>query len=122
MATTLSNLEDAWPWIRGFRRIVRTVAEPRLSGSNLFIASDFSGSHKTSKYLVYSFVIIDPERSPEWPLHMRHLRETQLRDRRMSFKALNDKVRQRALVPFLDAAETLCGVCCSVAVTKRLRH
>jgi len=112
------NFEEAWPWMRGFRRIVRTVAEPRLTGCDLFSASDFSGSHKGSKFNVYSFLLIDPERSAAFFRRISLVRATFLGGRRMSFKALNDKQRQAALVPFLEASERLHGVCCSIAVTK----
>ena len=36
----------------------RTVTEPRLAGTDLFIASDFSGSHKGSRYNVYNFLLV----------------------------------------------------------------
>jgi len=116
------NFEAAWPWMRNFRRILKTVAEPRLCGCDLFIASDFSGSHSESAYNVYSFVAIDPQRSPEWPGRMQQVRRRFLGERRMSFKALNDARRQQALGPFLEAAEFLNGVCCSVAVTKNFQR
>jgi hypothetical protein len=117
-----ADFEDAWPWMRTFRRIVRTAAEPRLDGEMVFSASDFSGSHKTSRYHVYGFVLADPAESVEGFARINHVRKTFLEGRRMSFKALNDAKRRQALVPFLQAAEELRGVCCVVAVTKRYQH
>jgi hypothetical protein len=119
---TPSNFEDAWPWMPTFRRILRTVSEPRLAGAQIFSASDFSGSHKSSRHHVYGFVLVDPAESAQWFTEMRRIRRSFLDGRRMSFKALNDGKRQKALIPFLEAAELLRGVCCVIAVTKKYQH
>jgi hypothetical protein len=122
-STTLpGNFEEAWPWMRTFRRIVRTVAEPRLTGNTVLSASDFSGSHKGSRYNVYGFVVVDAAASAGGFAQLNRVRERFLDGRRMSFKALNDVKRRNALVPFLEATELLRGVGCVVAVTKDYSH
>ena len=43
-------------------------------------------------------------------------------NRRMSYKNLNDAFRRRALVPFLQAADHVSGLCVSIAVNKRIAN
>jgi hypothetical protein len=85
------------------------------------VGSDYSGSHTGSDYRVYAFLLADADLSVRFPETRRTLRTELLPDgRRMSYKGLNDALRRKALVPFLDAVETLTGVCCVVVVHKSL--
>ena len=83
------------------------------------MGSDYAGSVSRSDYLSYSFILVDADLSPLYPANQREVRSTFLPDsRRMSFKKLGDRHRARALIPFLDSAETLSGVCLAVLVHK----
>jgi hypothetical protein len=85
------------------------------------VGSDYSGSHSRSDYHIYAFLLADADLSLNFPEARRLFRARFLPDgRRMSYKALNDALRRRALVPLLDAVETLTGVCCVVVVHKNL--
>jgi hypothetical protein len=87
------------------------------------VASDYSGAHRNSDYLVYAFLVADADASRGWPPIRTAVRAEYLPDgRRMSFKQLNDAQRQRALVPFLDAANSLSGVCAAVVIHKDLER
>jgi hypothetical protein len=87
----------------------------------LFIFSDYSGQHKSSSFDVYSFLIVDIKAASEWHLHNKLVRETFLSNgRRMSFKNMNDKVRRRALIPFLNAANSIPGMAISFLVHKEI--
>lgn len=114
-------LTKAWPWTSAFSRQLLQVRPKPFQGSHLLFGSDYSGDHKESRFRVYGFVIADADASPEWPASCRNVRLNFLADgRRMSFKNLNDIHRRRALVPFLEAAESLEGHVVGVAVTKHL--
>ena len=90
-----------------------------IRGSTLCIAADFSGQNKGQNYEVYSFLVFDLDRSAHWAKLRADLRTSiDLRKRRMSFKALNDVQRRKALVPFLNIADMLNGSLVSFAVSK----
>jgi hypothetical protein len=76
----------------------------------MVIASDYSGQHKGALHEAYSFLVTTDSGMEEWQDHLSRQRAVWLPDgRRMSFKQLKDKVRQRALVPFLEAADLIRG-------------
>ena len=89
----------------------------------MLIGSDYSGTHSKSRYITYSFLVADADRSPDYPLKRRILREEYLpNNRRMSFKNLNDRYRREALQPFLQTAELLMGLGVVIVVHKDLRR
>jgi hypothetical protein len=110
-------------WIRTLEKIVCSVQVPLLAGPVIYIASDCGGAHKSCLYDVLSFLYVDMKPSELWEHQRRGIRERYLLDgRRMSFKGLNDAVRRRALVPFLDAANSIHGLALSVAVRKSITN
>lgn len=114
-------LARAWPWTVAFHRILREARPAPFAGSHLLFGSDYSGSHAGSRYQVYCFIVADADASPKWRNICRRVREEFLQDhRRMSFKSLNDGKRRRALVPFLEASESLTGHVLAVVSTKEL--
>jgi hypothetical protein len=87
----------------------------------LFIGSDYGGNHKGSAYNSYAFVVVNDKPS-QWLLMQRNIRARYLPNaRRMSFKRLNDPHRQEALIPFLQAADTLDGHLVVFLVHKSVR-
>jgi len=89
----------------------------------MLIASDYSGTDKKSRYHVTTILCTDMEASSRWELLRREVRRQYVADgRRMSYKALNDQNRARALIPFLSAAEYLHGLCLVIIVNKSIRH
>ncbi|HEX6441626.1 MAG TPA: hypothetical protein VF007_05515 [Stellaceae bacterium] len=83
--------------------------------------SDYGGDHKSSRFNAYCFLIAD-ETPSRWAVERRRVRQKYLSDgRRMSFKRLGDPQRQQALVPFLEAADTLNGHLIGVLVDKKLK-
>jgi hypothetical protein len=115
-------LRAAWPWTQAFSRQLADMRPAPFAGSHLMFGSDYSGTHSKSQFQIYGFVITDADSSPEWPARCRGVRNAYLKGRRMSFKNLNDSHRQQALVPFLEAAETLHGHVVVVAVAKELTY
>ena len=88
-------------------------------GNTLFVGSDYSGQHKSSKYDIYSVAIYDLESCRAWEIGRNEVRQTfGLSKRRMSFKSLNDRRRRKALVPFLRNAENSPGIFATFAVSK----
>ena len=80
-------------------------------GPTLFLASDYGGAHKGAAFETLSFLLADSAYLWLWDELRAKLREKALpQKRRMSFKALNDRARQRALVPFLRYANTIPGL------------
>lgn len=117
------TLKTAWPWATAFMRQLHSLRPGPFKGSHILFGSDYSGSHAESRFQIFGFVIADADASPDWPNKCRQVRNTFLADgRRMSFKNLNDARRKRALIPFLEAAESLEGHVVAVAVTKNLNY
>jgi hypothetical protein len=118
-----SILQDIWPWTKNVERILRFIQPYPFMGTHLAFSSDYSGDHKGSAFRVYCYLIIDTDRSPDWPRLRRAVRQRYLPDgRRMSFKALGDKRRRRALIPFLHAADSINGHLVSLIVTKEFSN
>jgi len=87
------------------------------TASTILVTSDYSGEHSGAEYQVLSFLLADIERCQQWDKVRMELRARFLSDkRRMSFKGLNDKQRQRALIPFLEAANSIPGLAFTVAI------
>lgn len=114
--------EPLFPWCNTLNRIMHSIRVPKLHGPMVFIASDYGGAHKSSKYEVISVLYVDAEDSREWEERRRQVRKQYMGDgRRMSFKRLSERQRRKAIVPFLWAAEALSGVCVSLVIRKSLR-
>ena len=115
--------EPLYPWVKTIDRILKIEDPPTISGPTMLIASDYSGTDKKSRYLVTAILSCDIEASSSWETLRRSIRRQYLPDgRRMSYKALNDAKRSRALAPFLAAAEYIHGLCLVIIVNKSIRH
>lgn len=90
-------------------------------GQTLFSLADFSGGHSSALFNTYAFLALDMDRAQPWLHDQRRFRSDIFPGgRRLSFKALNDKSRQRALVPFLDMANDIDGSLIVFAVAKEM--
>lgn len=115
--------EPLFPWAQSIHRIVASERPPKITGKHMVIATDASGTGHASGYRVNVFLCVDVLASTEFEKTRRGIRSTYLRDgRRMSYKSLSDRRRREALVPFLNAARNLAGLCLVVIVNKRLRR
>lgn len=111
-----------YPWAKVFAEKVSRIDLPILTGPWLQITSDSSGMSRESRFWVTTFLVVDMNNSWEWEEKRQIVRQEYLNDgRRMAFKALNDKQRQKALVPFLSAANLINGLCFSVVIDKRIQ-
>ena len=91
------------------------------SSSNIIVASDYSGEHADSGYMVFSFIIADLEKLQSWDEQRIKVRQEVLFDnRRMAFKNLRDKQRMNALEPFLSAANNLSGFSFTLAIDTKI--
>lgn len=112
-----------YPWVKTIDRILTVENPPTMSGSTMYIASDYSGTHKSSRYHVSVILCADLEASRDWGFLRQKVRQRYLADgRRMSYKGLSDRQRANALVPFLSAAEYIYGLCFVVIINKAIRH
>jgi hypothetical protein len=85
----------------------------------VFVASDYGGMHAGASYQSMSFVFVNPENLLAWDTTRCSLRDRlRLGSRRMSYKALNDGRRRRALSPFLEAANLIPGILVSVLIDR----
>lgn len=90
--------------------------------ATFFIGSDSGGLHSSAEYEVTAFLCSNLEALGDWERYRSGVRATLLPDsRRMSYKGLNDKHRQRALVPFLHAANRMSGLLFVIAIDRRVR-
>lgn len=112
-----------YPWVRTIEKILVSIQPLPISGPVVYVASDYSGLVKSHLYDVVSVVYLDVYASRRWEQQRRLVRQDYLGDgRRMSFKALNDRNRQQALVPFLAACNEIHGVAISLAVRKTISN
>lgn len=112
-----------YQWVTTINRILKVEDPPTLTGSILYIASDYSGTEKSSRYRVSAIVCADIEKSIRWEMQRREARRRYMADgRRMSYKALSDRQRARALLPFLDAATEITGLCLVTIVHRDILH
>jgi hypothetical protein len=93
---------------------------PFLSrGRTLLLVADFGGHHQKQHFDTYTFLILDLAKNREWLAQQHSFRNAILQSRRrMSFKALNDGMRRRALVPFMQAAARIEGCLAQFAISK----
>src|SRR5262249_4897081 len=92
-------------------------AKPR--GNTLMMISDFGGQHRGQYYETYAFLIFDLERNTSWLSRQQGFRRSPLNRRRMSFKNMNDSLRRRSLIPFLQLAGSLDGWLVIFVVSRR---
>ncbi len=87
-------------------------------GRTLLLVADFGGHHQKQYFDTYTFLILDLAKNQEWLAWQRRFRQAILQNsRRMSFKALNDGMRRRALVPFLRGAASVEGCLVQFAIS-----
>mgnify|MGYP001806718704 CR=1 FL=1 len=119
--TELKN--PLYPWMRTVDRILSATRAPVFSGPTMVIASDSGGTNSRSNYRTWVHLCMDLEASKNWEPLRRDVRQRYLPDgRRLSYKALGDEKRKSAIVPFLEAAESIVGVCVAVIIDKRIRR
>lgn len=88
-------------------------------GRQLLVMCDIGGSLKLQPYETFSFLVLDLDRNGPWLATQAAFRgQFFTHHRRMSFKALNDGLRRRALAPFLRLASLVDGVLVTFAVDK----
>jgi len=89
---------------------------------HLIVASDYGGEHAAAKWISYTYLITCHEEAARWVGKSRLLRKKLLPDgRRMAFKRLGDRVRMRALVPFLNLSNGLRGLLAFFLVQRPIR-
>lgn len=121
------DLTPAWGVTAGISNVIRRLEIAHIEllpnlhlGPTLVVASDYSGQHKEASHEAFSFLVADLAFCWLWNEKRQEARTTVLGDRRrMSYKALNDYRRKRALKAFLDAADWIPGVLATVLVHKR---
>lgn len=88
----------------------------------LVLASDYAGEHQESEWQVLSFLMASlPGLLQTWEEPRLYVREQLLKGpRRHAFKNLGDGIRQKALLPFLNACSLINGIVVSVAVHKSI--
>jgi hypothetical protein len=109
-----------YPWLPAFNQIMEQVRIPVFQGDTIYVASDYSGSDKESKYFVITILLSDLASCMDWEISRRVIRSNYLDNRRMAYKKLNDKKREAALLPFLEAAGTINGMCASLVINRKI--
>ncbi len=94
---------------------------PDLRASKtLLLGADCSGEDSKAPYVVYSLLMTSIEAWAAWEPKRLQIRIEHFSDlRHMSFKKLNDKQSERALLPILTAADSLNGLVFSLAISKQ---
>ena len=88
----------------------------------MLVTCDIGGSQKFQRYETFSFLVLDLDRNGPWLATQAAYRaQFFTHHRRMSFKALNDGLRRRALPSFLRLASLVDGMLVTFAVDKLKR-
>jgi hypothetical protein len=98
------------PWVKQIAEKLRRTHLPDLHGSTLWISSDYSFGNPACDFDSISFLVANPEKSYEWEVMRNEVRAGELGNRRMSWKKLSDRRRQKAFFQFLRAADSIHGV------------
>ncbi len=115
LANSISDLL----WAEEFR--VGDLLTSVRTGSTLFLIGDYSGYHRAATHEAISFLLADLEYLGLWDeMRIKIRSRARLGRRRMSYKALNDKRRRQALVPFLRAANVIPGLLATFVIDKKL--
>lgn len=94
-----------------------------VSDGIMVVASDYSGQHQGATHEAYSFLVTTDHALVEWEPIWRAFRNRWLPDgRRISFKRLGERVRWRALLPFLDVAGMIRGNVITILIDRRIQH
>lgn len=110
-------------WASDFGKPFESVTLPEFTGDTIYIATDFSGSHKESSYEIISILYMDAKASLNWELARRRWRSEYLPDlRSLSFKDLGDRLRYASLVPFLSITKEITGIVVSIVISKRVKN
>jgi hypothetical protein len=112
-----------FPWVRTLDRIIASVRPEPLIGKSILIATDSGGLHPKSRYRVDAYFCADLESLMLWERHRCQIRGSLLPDgRRLSYKGLNDKIRARALIPFLSSVLHVPGLLLATITNRELRQ
>jgi len=107
LSTIIARAEDSNPGL---------IPDLRRNDA-LVVASDYGGEHRAAQWASYSYLITDRDAVAQWAPLVRSLRKQLLPDgRRLAFKHLGDRIRMRALGPFLSVANDLRGLSASFLV------
>ena len=120
VANRWNKVARPWfPWVPTLERIISREPLEALDGPEVQIFSDYGGEHKASEYLTTGVLYLDLLASKNWVHKRADWRIRHLPDgRRLSFKGLNDRYKQAALVPFLEAAQHISGLLVVIAIHK----
>jgi hypothetical protein len=93
------------------------------SDSEVALISDYSGEHKGARFKALSFLLANRAGIlGRWEHERLRIRQQFLADgRRIAFKALHDRNRQRSLGPFLKSADSIDGLLLCVAIDNRIQ-
>lgn len=110
-------------WMQRFCMRVGQADLPVIRGSQLLVSSDYSYGNPKTDFDVIGLLVADMQNSHEYLERQTRVRKELLPDgRTMGFKSLNDRVRQRAFFPFLEAANHIQGVCAAIAIDRRIEY
>jgi len=119
LTPTNIQVRRLWGWGHFIQKMLAAARPMPFQNNQLLVASDYSGEHHEATHLIYCYLIVGGRTGP-WLSAIRSARSSLLPDgRRMAYKRLSDPSRQKALVPFLQAAADLDGHLVAVAVDKR---
>ena len=107
----------------------RELAAPDLlpnlqNSADLVLASDYAGEHQHSQFQVLGYLLADGSESiPSWDEARKDVRAKFLPDnRRIEFKGLGDGLKQKAILPFLNSANSINGLILCVAIDKAIQE
>lgn len=112
------RVRQLWGWGHSIQKIIGASEPKPHESSQLLIASDYGGEHRAATHLIYCYLVVRGGAS-HWLSAVRSARGILGDSRTMSYKRLDDRIRQNALVPFLSSAANLDAHLVAIAVDKK---
>jgi hypothetical protein len=112
------HVRQLWPWGYSIQKIVAAGEPKPRESAQLLIASDYGGEHRAATHLIYCYLVVRGGAN-HWVSAARSARSILSSSRTMSYKRLDDRIRQNALAPFLVAAADLDAHLVAIAVDKK---
>jgi hypothetical protein len=108
--------------IRELHALNREYLPDFAASSSLFVSSDYSGEHKDSQYLAFTFIFLPVESWRSWDtLRQAVRRKHGIQDRRFGYAKMNDRRKRVATGELLEALIKQRGLLISLSVRKTVK-
>lgn len=107
----------------GLAEEIKKQKETLSSAEIVYFSSDYGGEDQRASYRTYVFLVVDFRSLTPWFEKIRAIYDNRFGSvpRTMDFKGMHDKIKQRALPDWLEAAEVLKGCLFTLSVQSSIK-